>query len=84
MAVRFKDLEAQALALPESERSALVVRLLESLEPVSEDSPQAVAAAWEEEIARRIAECDAGRTQGIPVEQVQAEIQLLLRQHAKA
>lgn len=84
MAARFKDLEAQALALPQRERNALVVRLLESLEPASEDSPQAVAAAWEEEIARRIADCDAGRTQGIPVEQVQAEIQLLLRQHAKA
>lgn len=49
-----------------------------------DDSPQAVAAAWDEEIARRIADCDAGRTQGIPIEQVQAEIQLLLRQHTRA
>lgn len=80
----FKDLEAQVLALPERERSALVARLLDSLESVFDDSPDAVARAWDEEIARRIADCDAGRTQGIPLEQVQAEIQLLLRQHGKA
>ena len=80
----FKDLEAQVLALPERERSALVARLLDSLESVFDDSPDAVARAWDEEIARRIADCDAGRTQGIPLEQVQAEIQLLLRQHGRA
>ena len=84
MTAVFKDVEAQALAVPERERSALVVRLLDSLEPEMDDSPQAIAQAWDEEIARRVADCDAGRTRGIPVEQVQAEIQLLLRQHAKA
>ena len=80
----FKDLEAQVRALPERERGALAARLLDSLESVFDDSPDAVARAWDEEIARRIADCDAGRTQGIPLEQVQAEIQLLLRQHGKA
>jgi len=84
MAAVFKDIETQALALPERERSALVARLLDSLDSGFDDSPQAVAAAWDEEIARRIEDCDAGRTQGIPIEQVQAEIQLLLRQHARA
>lgn len=84
MAVVFKDIETQALALPERERGALVARLLDSLEGELDDSPQAIAQAWDEEIARRIADCDAGRTQGIPIEQVRAEIQLLLRQHAKA
>jgi putative addiction module component (TIGR02574 family) len=59
-------------------------RLIESLDAVFHDSPEAVARAWEEEIARRIADCDAGRTQGIPLEQARAEIHLLLRQHAKA
>jgi len=84
MTAVFKDIETLALELPERERSALVNRLLDSLDAAFDDSPQAVAAAWDEEIARRIADCDAGRTQGIPIEQVQAEIQLLLRQHAKA
>lgn len=64
--------------------SALVARLLDSLESAFDDSPEAVASAWDEEIERRIADCDVGRTQGIPVEQVQVEIQLLLRQHARA
>ena len=84
MNAEFKDLEAKVLALPERERSALVARLLDSLESEFDDSPDAVKRAWDEEIARRIADCDAGRTQGIPLEQVQAEIQLLLRQHGKA
>ena len=84
MAVVFKDIEAQALALPERERNALVARLLDSLEPEMHDSPQAIAKAWDEEIARRVADCEAGRTRSIPAEEVQAEIQLLLRQHAKA
>ena len=80
----FKELEAQVLALPERERGALAARLLESLEREFYDSPDAVARAWEEEIARRIADCDVGRTQGVPLEQVQTEIQLLLCQHGKA
>lgn len=84
MTIPFKDFEAQVLALPEHERSVLAARLLDSLENVFEDSPEAVARAWDEEIARRIADCDAGRTQGIPLEQARAEIQLLLRQHTKA
>ncbi len=80
----FKDIEAQVLALPVRERKALIASLVDSLESELDDSPEAVAHAWDEEISRRIADCDAGRTQGIPLEQVQAEIQLLLRQHAKA
>ena len=84
MAVVLKDVEAQALALPERERNALVVRLLDSLEPEMQDSPQAIAKAWDEEIARRVADYESGRTRSIPAEVVQAEIQVLLRQHAKA
>lgn len=78
MAVVFKDLEAQVLALPEHERSVLMRRLLESLDTVFDDSPQAVAKAWDEEVARRVAEFEAGAGQDIPVEQVQAEVRALL------
>ena len=80
----FKDVETQALALPERERSALVARLLDSLDSVFDDSPEAVERAWDEEIARRIADCDAGKTHGIPADQVHAEIQILLSQHSTA
>lgn len=82
MAAVFKDLEAQALALPVGERSALVARLLDSLEGVLDDSPEAVAAAWDEEIAQRVADFEAGRTQGVPYEQARAELRALIDDHA--
>ena len=81
MTAVYEHLEAQVLALPERERNALVGRLLESLESTYEDSPASIEAAWEEEIARRVADFEAGRTQGVPYEQVQAELRTLLRQH---
>ena len=78
MAAVFKDIEAQALALPQSERNALVARLLDSLESVFDDSPEAVARAWDEEVARRVAEFESGGGQDISFEQVQAELQAML------
>ncbi len=83
MTVLFKDIEAQALALPEPERSALVARLLDSLDSVFDDSPDAVARAWDEEIVRRVAEFESGAGQDIPLEQVQAEVRALL-DHGRA
>ena len=77
----FKDIETQALALPKRERSALVARLLDSLEDLFDDSPQAVERAWEEEIARRTADFEAGRTEGIPADEVHAELQAMIRAH---
>lgn len=81
MVAVFKDIETQALALPERERSALVARLLDSLDSVFDDSPEAAARAWDEEIARRVADFEAGRTKGIPAEQIHAELQAMIRAH---
>ena len=81
MVAVFKDIETQALALPERERSALVARLLDSLHSVFDDSPEAVARAWDEEVARRVADFEAGRTEGIPAEQVHAELKAMIRAH---
>lgn len=78
MAAVFKDVETQALALPERERSALVARLLDSLDSVFDDSPEAVERAWDEEVARRVKEFEAGAGQDISHEQVQAELQAML------
>lgn len=86
MAAVFKDIEAQALALPERERSALVARLLDSLDSLDsafDDSPDAVARAWDEEIARRVVEFESGAGQDIPLEQVQAEVRAML-DHGRA
>ena len=65
MVAVFKDIETQALALPERERSALVARLLDSLDSVFDDSPEAVERAWDEEVARRVKEFESGAGQDI-------------------
>jgi putative addiction module component (TIGR02574 family) len=57
--------------LPSSDRATLAGLLIESLEPAPE---QDVEAAWSEEIARRVAELDAGTVETIPWEEVRAEL----------
>lgn len=56
MAVILDELENQALQLSPKERGELIHRLIVSLEAEPEDSPEAIAKAWDEEIARRVAE----------------------------
>lgn len=79
MAAILKELENQALQLSPQERGELIHRLIVSLEGPAEDTPEAVAKAWDEEIARRIAEIDAGTAVLIPHEQVLAEIDEMLK-----
>lgn len=66
------DLFASQLAqLPTHERAELAHLLLQSLD----DSQDADAeAAWEQEIARRVAEIESGRASGRPAEEVMAEL----------
>jgi len=70
MGAILKDIEAQALQLPLKERSELAHRLLVSLDGEPEDAPEVIAKAWDDEIARRVAEIDAGTATLIPQEQV--------------
>jgi putative addiction module component (TIGR02574 family) len=79
MAAILKELETQALQLSPQERGELIHRLIVSLEGPAEDTPEAIAKAWDEEIARRVAEIDAGTAVLIPHEQVVAEIDEMLR-----
>ncbi len=79
MAAILKEIEAQALQLSPQERGELIHRLIVSLEGPAEDTPEAIAKAWDEEIARRVAEIDAGTAVLIPHEQVMAEIDEMLR-----
>ena len=65
------DLFQQAVQLPERDRATLAGLLIETLDPVSEPD---VEAAWSEEIARRVAEIDAGSVELIPWEVVRAEL----------
>ena len=79
MAALLKEIEDQALQLSPQERGELIHRLIVSLEGPAEDTPEAVAQAWDEEIARRVAEIEAGTVELIPHEQVMAEIDEMLR-----
>lgn len=79
MAALLKEIENQALQLSTQERGELIHRLIVSLEGPAEDTPEAIAQAWDEEIARRVAEIDAGTVKLIPHEQVMAEIDEMLR-----
>ncbi|MDP2833368.1 MAG: addiction module protein [Pseudomonadota bacterium] len=82
MSAMLEELEAQALKLPPGERGELVRRLLISLDGEPEDTPEEIAQAWDEEIARRVAEIDAGTAVLIPSEEVFAEIDAMLRKAA--
>jgi putative addiction module component (TIGR02574 family) len=83
MAAILEELENQALQLPPQERSKLIHSLIVSLDGEPDESPEAIAKAWDEEIARRVADMDAGRTQWIPAEEVFKEIDAIIASHSK-
>lgn len=66
-----KELFQEAAQLPERDRATLAGLLIETLEPAPEPD---VEAAWSKEIARRVAELDAGSVETIPWEEVRAEL----------
>jgi putative addiction module component (TIGR02574 family) len=61
------ELLKRALALSEEERAELAGSLLESLDDAHED-PEAVEAAWSEEIARRIEDLDSGKVKPVSLD----------------
>jgi len=78
MAAILKELEEQALQLSPLERGELIHRLIVSLDGEPEGSPEEIAKAWDEEIARRVAEIDAGTAVFVSQEEVFAEIDKML------
>jgi len=64
MPTSIEAIEAQAMKLSPDERAALGERLLMSVAP-----SQALHPDWEAEIARRVADMDAGRTHFISAEE---------------
>lgn len=60
MTASSSEIEVQALALPERERSALIARLLDSMDSAMNESPAVIARAWGEEIVRRVTEFEEG------------------------
>ncbi len=62
-----RDLESEALRLEPKDRARLAERLLASLEGVAEPESDA---QWLAEAERRLAEIEAGRSRGVPAEEV--------------
>jgi putative addiction module component (TIGR02574 family) len=59
------DLLKKALSLPVSERADLAGSLIESLDNTQDESVQA---AWDEEVARRMADIDSGAVKPVLLE----------------
>lgn len=68
-------LAEQLLTWPMADRARLAALLLASIEPSEPD----ITAAWDEEVARRGAELDAGDVQTIPADDVFAALDRRLR-----
>jgi putative addiction module component (TIGR02574 family) len=73
MKTNTEELELAVLSLPAGDRARLARRLIESL-----DQDADVEAAWDEEIARRVARIEAGEAEFVPAEEVFAEAQRLI------
>ena len=62
------DVRAAALALTDEERLALAIDLAESLEPAGD--PAEATRAWDQEIARRVAQLERSEVETIPAADV--------------
>jgi putative addiction module component (TIGR02574 family) len=65
------DLFKRALSLPVSERADLAGWLIESLDGTQDES---ATAAWDEEIARRMADVDSGGVTPVPLEEARRRL----------
>ena len=74
MSVESEALLREALALPASERAQVAAELLESLDDPTEDDPDAVAAAWAEELEHRARRALAGQDLGQPWPEVRDQV----------
>jgi putative addiction module component (TIGR02574 family) len=65
------DLLDKALSLPVSQRADLAGSLIESLDDTQDES---VAAAWDEEVARRMADIDSGAVKPISLQEARRRL----------
>jgi putative addiction module component (TIGR02574 family) len=77
MSPEVSDLLKRALALSVEERAALANTLLDSLERADES----VQAAWDEEVARRMQDLQAGKAVTVPWEELHQELLAMLNEH---
>lgn len=74
MATTLKEIEAQAMTLSARERGELAHRLIASLDGEPQGTPEEIAKAWDDEIARRVADMEAGTTRWTPADEVMARL----------
>lgn len=74
MSPKLKQVTKDAIALPLEERGLLASKLIDTLNTEELVSEEEAGEAWDKEIARRVEEIKSGKVEGIPSEQVQAEI----------
>jgi len=79
MSPEVSDLLKRALALPVDERTALANTLLDSLEAADES----VQAAWDEEVARRMQDLEAGQAVTVPWEELHQELSAMQNSPAR-
>ena len=75
MAIPVEKLTEEMLALPSDARALLADRLVESLDPINDES---IRALWVAEAIRRRNEVRSGAVQSIPAEVILAEARNLL------
>jgi putative addiction module component (TIGR02574 family) len=73
MSLTYQQVTQAAMQLRPDERVDLAEKLW-----VSVDTPETIAAAWNEEIARRVAQLEAGEVETVPAEQVISELRTQL------
>ncbi len=76
MSPEVSDLLKRALALTVDERAALANTLLDSLE----ETDESVQAAWDEEVARRMQDLQAGKAVTVPREELHQELVAMLNE----
>jgi putative addiction module component (TIGR02574 family) len=69
------ELLKHALTLSDKERAELASSLIDSLDPMVDPDAET---AWQEEIARRLADIDSGRVKSIPWDEVRRKGKAIL------
>jgi putative addiction module component (TIGR02574 family) len=76
MSIPIEQIAEAALALPSDARALLADRLVESLDPLTD---QDVRGAWAAESLRRLDEIRSGKVKAIPAEEVFSRIRSILK-----
>jgi len=74
MMLTYQDVANEAMKLSPEERMNLAEKLWTSV-----DTPEAIAAAWDVEIERRLAQIDSGEVETYPADEVIAELRAKLQ-----